>query len=174
MAFVTEDGTGIATATSYVTLAEARAYWDDHGFDHSKYPPDSQLERALIRATQHIETFFARLFRGCRLYPDTQRLSWPRTDIYVYGKLITSEVPEGVKSATCEYAQRILVSGDLFPDPGGFDETGSAVRRKAVRVGPIETETSYEQGTEFDRRQYPQADYLLTPFIFQSDGVVRN
>ena len=174
MAFVVEDGTGLATATSYISLADARAYWEDHDFDHSLYPPDEKLERALIRATQYIETFFGPYFRGCRLNYTVQRLSFPRQDFYLYGQLLSGVVPEGVAFATCEYAERILVDGSLFPDPGGLDETGALIRRKSTKVGPIEIQTSYDDGTQTLIRPYPEADILLRPFLISASGVIRN
>src|SRR5690606_21325312 len=55
MAFVAEDGTGLSTATSLVSLAAANAYWADRprrAEGRWSTASDAEKEEALMRATQ--------------------------------------------------------------------------------------------------------------------------
>ena len=54
MAFVTEDGTGLAEANSYVSVAEADAYHADRG-NAAWIGEDSAKQSALIKATDYLE-----------------------------------------------------------------------------------------------------------------------
>lgn len=181
MALVLEDGTGlILTANSYVSRAEFFTYWVDR-FD-ALFDPTSNayallsVDRALVKATDYIELRFKNRFKGRRLvnFPDPQPLSFPRACLYVRCLPVLG-VPKDLKSATCEYAKRVLMNPTgLAPDPGGYDATGQLISTKRIRVGPIEKESVYEAGTGDTLRSYPAADRLLCDFIFEVDGCIRN
>jgi len=104
-----------------------------------------------------------------------QPLSFPRINLvdrdgqYVYG------IPAKLKQATAEYAVRaVSTSTNLMPDPT-YDDTGKAVVRKKEKVGPIETDTQYEEGGAASNiiRVYPAADRLLSEYITPGGGVIR-
>lgn len=155
MAFVVEDGTGLANANSYVSVADADAYFADRGI--AAWTGSSTVkEHALIRATDFIETVYGRRFRGS-VVTDTQALSFPR---YITGE---DEIPSDLKKATCEYALRAL-SASLLPDPSS-DATGLPLMGKTTIVGPIETTVRYSGTVPALTKNYPAADMLLAGLV---------
>jgi hypothetical protein len=101
MAFVVETGAGITNATSYVTVAEFKAYCADIGTVLTAYT-DTQIEQSLVRVTRAVD---AHSFVGAKSTA-TQALAWPRTDaIDASGFDIASTViPTAIKNAVCEGA----------------------------------------------------------------------
>lgn len=102
----------------------------------------------------------------------SQSLSFPRFGLtdrdgrYIYG------VPEKIKQAMAEYAVRAR-SADLASDPV-TSQTGGDIIRLKEKVGPIETDTSYSEGSTSSNvlSNYPAADRLLREFIAVG-GVIR-
>lgn len=87
MAFIVETGQGLSNATAFISVADAKEYWDDRGMDHSAYT-DPQIQAAIIRATQYLSESFN--WKGHRTkqrnyaHPDqTQALDWPRVGVVV-------------------------------------------------------------------------------------------
>lgn len=128
---------GGASANSYVTVAEADAYfearlnvaaWDDATAD--------QQIRALIQATRRID---AEDFRGEKANT-AQALEWPRYNVldrdgYFYDEGV---IPPVVKHAQCEMALALLASdSDAFADSGleGFREAEIGPLRVVVAQG---------------------------------------
>lgn len=54
MALITEDGTGLSTAESYIDVAWFKAYCDAHGHSYAG-KTDPQIEQALRRATAWLD-----------------------------------------------------------------------------------------------------------------------
>lgn len=173
MAFLVEDGTGeVVGANSYASVLEFKTYWDDRGFDYTIFAPDAQVERALVRATDFIELKYRLQFKGRRLVlSPLQPLSFPRYGLYAYCTPVEG-IPDALKAATHEYAKRAL-TGELVPDPGGFDATGQVIEATKVKVGPIEKEQRYQAGSGAILRDYPAADNLLTEYLYTPGGVIR-
>jgi hypothetical protein len=124
MAFVVEDGTGLATATSYVSVADAITYHADRGNTSWALALTAAQEIALIRATQAVDARGLGRFIGSRLTAE-QGLEWPRTDaVDINGfEIDEDEIPSAVKKAVCEGALVELGSqGSLQPssDRGGM------------------------------------------------------
>ena len=166
MAFVAEDGTGLATANAVVTAAVADDYFTDRGI--GVWPgSDTVKQAALITATDYVATRFGSLFYGDKKSP-TQALSHPRVNTS------TGEFPVALKRAVCEYAVRSL-SATLLPDPE-IHASGQGFERIRSKVGPIEEETRFQyQGPGTQRiilRPYPAADILLKGLIKLSAGTV--
>ncbi|PWJ88363.1 hypothetical protein C8D77_11185 [Mesorhizobium loti] len=115
MALVVEDGTGLAGANSYVSVADFEAYLDSR----ATALPSGDEEGALIRATDFIDGEYRLRFPGKRLLGRTQALEWPRKEaVDQFGEDIDDdEVPVEIKNATCEAAVRELADpGSLSPD----------------------------------------------------------
>ena len=166
MAFVAEDGTGLATANALVTVAFADEYFTDRGIGVWT-GSDTVKQAALIKATDYVETRFCSLFYGDKKSP-TQALSHPRVNTS------TGEFPVALKRAVCEYAVRSL-SATLLPDPE-IHASGQGWERTRSKVGPIEEEIRFQyQGPGTQRiilRPYPAADILLKGLIKSSAGTV--
>tara|TARA_R110000772_G_scaffold30806_10_gene76522 strand:+ start:9188 stop:9691 length:504 start_codon:yes stop_codon:yes gene_type:complete len=167
MAFTVEDGTGTdPLANAYISVAEMQAYFADR----SPLDPgvlSSDLELAIVRATDYIELEYGNQFLGDLLVTD-QALCWPRT----YD--LDNPMPAALKNATSEFANSSLTS-DLFFVPT-YDASGKTVKRQFDKVGPIETETEWSDGgsTDFTRKRYPIAERWMKIITFGgSGGVVR-
>lgn len=165
MAFTVEDGTIVAGANSYTTIAYADAYFEDR--DNTVWAvvvDDADKEGYLIRATDYIESVYGRRFIGEMVETD-QPLSWPRTDADPYADDV---IPDRLQKAACEYALR-AIDGPLMPDPA-IDATGfSSVVKKKV-VGPIEKEFEIYGSSAMTVRPYPAADALIAPLIMPGSG----
>lgn len=135
MALTVEDGTGLADAESYVSVADCEAYCTARGLTFSTgATPDK--EAALRRATSYIDGAYRARFIGWRTNGRAQALAWPRRDAFDVATgeyLVSDEIPPELVAATCEAAVRELAEpGALAPDL----ERGGAIRSlKAGSVG---------------------------------------
>ena len=125
---------GGASDDSYISLADAKAYWDSVGYDYSAVA-DALLEEALRRATQWIDGTYGRRFIGTAATV-TQALEWPRADAIWRGEEIDNEIiPAKVERATAEAARReIATPGILFPDL----KRGGLIKRVAAGSAEVE------------------------------------
>lgn len=130
MTLITETGSGVAGATSYVSLSEADSHFTALANDDWTSAADGQREEALIRAALHIDSY---------LYPGTvldwdQGLKWPRSGAYDRDGRAMTGLPHALRTAALELADIFLHDGS------GLDER-RALRQK---IGPIEV--TYEEG----------------------------
>lgn len=170
MAFTVEDGTGVADANAYITLAFFKDYHDDRGVDYSG-STDSEIETAIIKATDYMELRFGDRWIGY-LSSDATTLTWPRGGVYDRkGVLVEDTIPTDIKKACAEYALRALTT-TLLPDPT-TDASGKVVSRELKKIGPIETEKEFQVGRSDTIKPYPAADKLLNFWIAGSGGVTR-
>lgn len=184
MAFTVEDGTGLATANSYLALAAADTYHDDRG-NAGWAGTSADRQQALILATEYVDARFGRWFRGLKLTA-AQRLQWPRTDAFddAGNEYANDAVPGRLEDAIAEYALRALVLTQQFiPDPAiGFATRDSAnsglaqvsgggtLLRSRDKVGPIEEERTYASPVEggtgaIQLPAYPLADLMLRDLL---------
>lgn len=152
MTLVTEDGTGLSTAESLCSLADASTRHTALG-NTSWTGTDAAKEAALRRATQYMEQAYRTRWAGQRL-TSAQALSWPRYGVCVDEFLVASDiVPTDIANACADLALRALTE-DL-----NADQTRGVVREK---VGPLET--------EYDRyapqaKQFRAVDMALAPYL---------
>lgn len=140
MALTPEDGTGLTTADSYVSLADFGTFLTNRNITTSA--TDAAKEAALREATSHIDASYE--FPSAP-YKETQALKFPRfSEYYVEGKLITG-LPAKLLEAVNLLANEAL-SGSLAP----LDDT-SRIVRKREKVDVIEEETEYS-GAKGGRR----------------------
>lgn len=159
MALVTEDGSGLANAESYISAGYVDSYLDLRGNTLWVTLTETQKEAALRRATDYIEQVYGPRFAG---YPmtSTQALSWPR-DLAPRPMAITSTscywpnnaVPSPLQKATAELAFK-AAAGELAAD------VGQQIKRE--KVGPIETE--YMDGSSSVVR-YRVVENLIAPLL---------
>jgi DnaT-like ssDNA binding protein len=103
--FKVETGAGLPDSTSYVSLAEADAYFATHPYYSDNWSdlgiPDR--ERLLMSGTYQLDVFIA--WEGDIVNP-TQALGWPRSGVTDQeGRDIPANVvPNQVKISTCEMA----------------------------------------------------------------------
>lgn len=128
---VVEDGSGVANANSYVSVADARVYATNRGTELPSN--DDEVAAMLIRATDYLEAQECR-YQGKRTSP-TQALAWPRTGVFLNCDEVPSNViPKSLIAAQVQLAMAINAGFDLQPNISPQDY----VTRE--KVGPIETE----------------------------------
>lgn len=128
---IVEDGTGLETANSYISVVDCDSYHNDRG-NVAWIGEDTAKEAALIKATQYIDGRYRRIWKGIPL-ASVQSLCWPREDLYDERDEEIEGVPTRLKYAVCEAAIRALTD-DLNPDL----ERGGRIKRE--KIGPINTE----------------------------------
>ncbi len=168
--FIVEDGSGKSDANSYVTLAEADQYVEDHGADARWAAADQAAkEEALRLGTQYVDLKFGGRFVGYKARRDNA-LSWPRysavdEDGYAYD---SAEIPVAVKTAAVEAALRHLAGDDLL---GAIANPGE-LAAESVSVGPI-TESLQYVGGKSQVPYYPKIAGLLRRILVPGDVMAR-
>lgn len=160
--FVVEDGTGKATATSYITVAEFRQYWENRG---TSYPTDTapatteddKIKGYLNSATEFIDVTFR--FKGLKV-SDDQALEFPRYGVMRRnGRLIDSDiVPTDIKNA-CAYLAGMKSSMDL-------NVVENNVRSESY--GPVSKAYAGGQSISF-----PYVSKLLRDYVVSGNAILR-
>lgn len=169
MALEIEDGTGKADATSYVTVAEARAYALARGVTLGA---DPVVESQLVAAMDYLESLRARYQghktwpRATTEHPAAQALQWPRRCVVID----CTEFPEDAIPVELKRAQMQAVI-ELF---NGFtlmaSSDGRLVKREKVDVIETEYMTGQDMGAMgTSGATFPALDALLEP-LFESCG----
>lgn len=152
MTLIVEDGTGLSTAESYISVADAGTRHTALG-NTAWTGTDAAKEAALRRATQYMLQRYRGRWQGNRIN-SSQALDWPRYSVIVDGYDVDSDdVPTEIANACADLALRALAA-DL-----NEDQTRAVVREK---VGPLETE--YAAGSSQATR-YVAVDQALAPFF---------
>jgi len=147
MTFTVEDGTGIAAANAYVSVAFYRTFQTDRGRVVNEKA--SVIEGAIVRATDYIDKRFGRSFRGFR-ESSTQGLEWPRFGAQDNSGWLLEDVPGDLEKATAEYARIAIDIGVIAPNapttttPQALDGTvgtagtGEVIKEKLDGVVEVE------------------------------------
>jgi len=138
----------------------ADGYHADRGHDYWANLDTTTKQACLIRATDYLQKRFSRRWKGVRV-SWSQSLDWPRLDIWDDKKLLlvqSNAIPKKLIQATCEYALRAAVVGELAPDPVPLapaedfsqpvqerptEYQGGLVKQSLKKVGPIEKRQTY-------------------------------
>lgn len=191
MTITVEDGTGLTGADAYISVADADTYFSAIGDTTWNAADTTAKEQAIVQATRYMEKRFGNKWKGM-IASSTQALGWPRD--YVYderGTKLSDRVPGAIAKACAEYAKHAL-SNDLippviYPVSDGAPVPFGRVNRKVEKVGPVYEETYYSIGGSNASRvssgsalvdgdrvvQYPEADFLVGPFLRSTKGVSR-
>lgn len=154
MTITVEDGSIVAGANSYVSLAEARAY----ATARAKPLPtdDTALEALLILSVDYLEAQRAR-YQGSKV-DATQELQFPREGVYIDGvPLDATAIPSILKQAQIRLAMEANAGVDLMP-------TRSGAFVKKEEVGPIVTEYSEKVGISV-QPEMSAVEALLEPLF---------
>ena len=118
-------------ANSYVTLAEAEAYFETVPHDEHWTGSDDKKNRVLITATRYLDNFE---YYGTRC-STTQALKWPRKDYKVDGvKIDETYIPQPIKNATFELAHSLLYKGEALVGTTGTQGTYEQVELGDLKV----------------------------------------
>jgi len=171
--FVVETGSGSATATSYVALADAEQYVDNLG-DHTLWDAetDNNKQLALMQGTRFLDAKYGTNWRGTK-GSSTQALNWPRADVLDPDGFTrsASAIPQELQDACVEAALDWLdgSKADLTPDVS--TPTGD-IKKESVQVGPIKIATEYVGSGGRETRRV-KIGRLLAPIITSGYQVIR-
>ncbi len=147
MPLVLDATPGGASANSYASLADARAYYDSHLYATDEQLDDDELlAKALVMATRLLDEWWDWQGSATTL---TQKLAWPRVDgwafnyenspyrsglTYVTGAVIPSDViPDELKHATAELARQLL-AGDRTADSDVETQGLKALKASSIEL----------------------------------------
>jgi len=139
MALVVEDGTGLATAEAYDSVANFDTYVALFAYDVSAYTTANK-EVALRIAARYVDAKFGDQFIGWR-GSRTQALEWPRGGAQdADGWLLDDDVlPVEIQNVSHELAF-LSFTNTLLPDVAS-GESGKTIER--TKVGPIEISETF-------------------------------
>ena len=159
MALIVEDGTGLSTAESYISVADATTYFSNRGNTTWAAIATDALREAYLRlATEYMTQMYRSRWEGAR-YTEDQSLDWPRTGVVRDSWSVdTDEVPVEVQRACAELALK-QSAGDLAPD------LTQGVIREKVDVIEVEYDKASPQYT-----RYRAIDAMLKPYLNASSS----
>lgn len=161
MSLIVEDGTGLSTAESYISVANATARQAALGNDTWATITNAQMEEALRRATVYMGQAYRTRWVGVRRI-STQALDWPRAWVCVDGYAVAADaVPADIANACADLALT-AAAGDL----------NANLERAVIRekVGPLETEYSPHSP---QATRYRAIDMALAPYLMGSGANAR-
>lgn len=162
MSLIIEDGTGLAGAESYASVAAADARCAGLGVASWAALAEADKEIALRKAAIFMATYRTR-WAGRRMYQH-QALDWPRYGVKVDDFYVaTTIVPVDVASACIDLAVRAGSGEELLPD---LDLGSNVIKR--TKVGALEDE--YFQNTTDVRERFVAVDALLAPYLGTAGG----
>lgn len=143
-----EDGSQVAGANSFVSIAEAREYAANRGVEMPV--GDDEIAAMLIRAADYIETLGCK-FQGQKTASD-QLLQWPRAGVYLHGlEFSSNQIPNEVRLAQKALVIAINSGVDILPNytNGAFviEETVGPITTKyadPTAIGVLPTLTQVE------------------------------
>lgn len=157
---VVEDGTGLSTAESYVSVAWADTYLRKRARAATWDTYDTATKAAyLIAATEYLDAHCN--WRG-NILTTTQLLGWPRSGAYdKWSRAVADdEVPTLVKTATVEIACL-----------GEITQEGSAVVKEEA-IGPIRTVYDTNADRSAGRSRYKLAFDLVSSLMYNPLGTI--
>lgn len=151
---IVEDGSIVPDANSYASVETIYNYAYMRGVNLAPVSPGSpppspeplpydpdKIAIMAINAMDYLEALKYQ-WKGERVSPSVQRLSWPRKNVYVDGVLLPSnEIPSDLVAAQCQLVMQINAGVSLLPTTGGGSQASAAFITRE-KIGPIETEYS--------------------------------
>lgn len=103
----------------------------------------------------------------------SQPLEFPRLALFDQDGRAVPGIPLKLKQSASEYAVRALTAA-LYQDPT-IDPSARTVNRNKQKVGPIETDVTFEEGGALSQviRPYPAADSLLSDYVLPTGRAFR-
>lgn len=171
MTLILEDGTIVANANSYVTVAETTTYHTLYG-NSDDWGTDTTLQTvAVIRATQAVDALFGSQYLGYLINTETQPLLYPRTAFYDNnGKYKpASTIHDELKRWVFEAALRFIIEEDteiFMPDPNPADRI--IQESFGAGSGAVSESITYSGTTSTTRLK--KANIMISPIVSGSYG----
>lgn len=170
---IKEDGTGLVDANIYADLADADQYLENTD-RKTAWRTNSSKERsaALIQGADYLDQTYRNRYLGER-FSSTQRLEWPRIDVFdeLGNPLdpaagVAGSIPEEVGNASIEYAFEAAQAA-LAPTPA-IDETGREVTSTRDKVDVLETARTYRDISTKRFKAFPRAELVIRRWLRRS------
>lgn len=158
MTLIVEDGSNVAGAESYESVASADTYHANRGNAAWAALTTTAKEQALRKATDYMTQAYRLRWDGCRTN-STQALDWPRSLVeikdtnYIGSYVDQNTIPIEIKKACCELASMSL-DGDLAPN----------IERETASESVGSISVSYFQGST-QHTVYRAIDLILKPYL---------
>ena len=163
MTLVVEDGTGLSTSESYISVADADTYIAAYRGANTTWDAaaDAAKEVAARQATKYLDGIS--IWKGMKAF-SAQALDWPR--IYAYDETLTAYdgVPTALEQATAE-VMFLIVTGLTITET--VTRSSQTVREK---VDVIEVE--YSQGASV-QPHYPIISRLVSDLVVSGGAMGR-
>lgn len=166
MGLVVEDGSGVAGADSYNSVADLDAYmirlgysdWPPVPSDGEEDPDLARKEAAARKAAMYLDTKYALRFSGTPVSLE-QGLAWPRSNaVDYYGREIPADsIPPAIKHAHAEVARLAYTNVQLSPQTSA----GPLLKRKKIDV----LEWEYDVDSYTDAPVFGWVDQVLLPLL---------
>lgn len=174
MSHVVETGAGLSTANAYLTAAEFRAYWADHGAPAEVTgASDPDIEQAVRAGTQGLEVLYGNRYRGRRAH-SAQALGWPR-----YGVadddgwwVDAASLPQRLKDACAVISLEPLTGDGTTADVAPDVATPGALASLTETVGPLSRAQTWLGGRSLVKSR-PVVAGLMRPLIVPGGTVIR-
>lgn len=176
MPLVVEDGAGLSTAESYISVEDANTYHANRGNTTWTALTDEQCEQLLRKATDYMTQVYRLRWEGTRV-SSTQALDWPRNWVEMddfaavtvngaqtiggYYYYPSDEVPIEVARACAELAL-LANSTDLNPP----------ISRRTIREKVDVIEVEYDKNSP-QYTVFRAIDNMLAPFLKMIGGSFR-
>jgi hypothetical protein len=158
LALLVEDGTGVAGANSFATLAQARDYAALRGVNLSAV--DSVVTAFLVKATDWLKP---KSYLGTKTNAGETYLPWPRSDIVVDDEDFDEDtVPTGIVEVTCQLCIEQHNGVTLSPSA-----KGAGIKRE--KIGPMDTE--YATSSRATTPRMPIVEDMLNPWLASRGGL---
>ena len=165
---IVEDGSGLSTADSYVSLIEADLYMSTFRSCDGWDGTDSDKESMLIIATRAIDLLYGTQYRSIKKLSGA--LLFPRADFYdIHNTLVTQgTIPKNLKDAVCEIALVRYNGGNILPTSTTSNNTSDK-----IKIGPIEISSTSGGYSGINDEQYSgfyEVEQLLKSILKKSKG----
>lgn len=162
MTLTVEDGSGVAGAESYASIAEIDAYWANRPHDPLAITwaaaDTDDKEGAAREASDFLDAEFGPFYKGHRA-GYVQGLLFPRTKAMDEAGFPLPGRPPELLSATCQLAAR-AISARLSEDL----DTAMPVKKTMLKVGSFAEEIEYA-GTPAVGKKFGSVANLLAPIL---------
>lgn len=171
MAFLLEDGTGLANSNGYIDIAYFDTWHGDRGASSLVALTQVLKEAAIIQATMYIDSRF--IFKGNKVN-NSQALEFGRENLYV-DDILQPAIPPALQRAVAIYSGNIASGESLYINSSA---SGRSVKKEKVVLGPLQEETEYFGGERDSKlssvakfRCIPEADNFMKKLIYNFGSV---